>query len=167
MTNKKLYCLIGSCIAFAFAACSNADTDKKYLVEGRAVLDLELLDHSSNKMVLGVVFHPVDGNNLPRILDLRLNYDASALVFESHEIGAAVIDAAKNLSVRNQPDQGKLRIVVMGGNHANAIDAGVLVALTFSRSGSATGLVSFETGHQVAAPANAVRQITYGPAIVF
>jgi len=113
-------------------------------------------------------FAPTDHENLPRIFDVYLEYDPERAELVGHEPGLAAGEAGKEVMVQDDARRGRVRILIMAGAalNANRIGAGSLAQLRFRKKTNQPTELRLDTSVQVAAPAEAMNQMTFGEPLV-
>jgi hypothetical protein len=141
------------------------DTERRYLADAKAVLVLLNASIEESIHQVSLDFRPTDLVNTPRIFNLFVEYDPEQLELADYDPGVAALEADKEVIVQDDPQRGRIRVLVMAGAvlNTNPISSGTLAQLRFRKKTDEPTELRFDTSVQVAAPAEAMDQITFGP----
>jgi len=162
---KKIYFIAILIAAVLFAACSTekakTTTPDVGLTGETAVISLQSADDSN----VNVIFAPTDTKNLPRIMDIYINYDPKVLTFKGHKKGEALADAEKEIYVNSEKIPGVIRITSLSAANVNRVAGGNVVTLEFDKIDDGETVIELDRTKQVFAPADANNQVTFGKAL--
>jgi len=161
---RKLLVIVNLLVALIFVSCQKDNNAADENSNPDPVLSLKEVGDGK----VAVIFNPTNREKLPRIADIYLKYDKSALHFKAHEKGDAIKVADKNLFVKADDSRGVLRITSLSAGNLNKIQGGQIAILTFEKIDDNKDVsVSFDVSKQVFAPAIANDQLTFGDELSF
>jgi len=163
---KKIVVLIFAVLAAVtiFTSCNeegNSSPSSERELKSGEVLSMESL--ADNKISLR--FSPTNNKSLPRIADIYIKFDNSALKLKNYKKGEALEEAEKDLFVKSDDSTGLIRITSLSPANLNRIGEGVIATLEFEKLSEGETVVEFDNERQVFAPAEANNQVTFGKAL--
>jgi len=130
-------------------------------IESGDVLSLELRESGK----VAVKYSPTNAAKLPRIADIYLKYDKTALKLKNFEKGSAIGDADKDLFVKSDETNGLIRVTSLSAANLNRIADGDIAVLEFEKISNSDTTLEFDKNRQVFAPAEANDQVTFGSSL--
>lgn len=131
---------------------TNTPAPPTSVVSDRPKLSVRIREDKTDadKRIADIVFtKPTDAGG-PRVAEIYLKY-SDGLTYLSSIDGPAIDKAGKTLVVQN-PEDGRLRLVIYGADNVNTIDGGILASVIFESDTQNTNTLEILTNRPVFAP---------------
>lgn len=170
-TTKLLLLFMGTWTLVGFPACqpggdssSTSEPAKAEIPTAGATLSLQHAAMAGAVATVDLVYAHAADQPAPRVAEIMIAYDVTALAWEGSEALAAAELADKQLVVQDKG--GVLRIVLFSAENSARLDSGPLVRLHFKRLGEVPTALSFTAHQPVFAPPEANEGVVLGPPLL-
>jgi hypothetical protein len=170
-TTKLLLLFMGTWALVGFPACqsggdasSSSEPAKTELPTAGATLSLRHAAMAGSVATVDLVYAHAADQPTPRVAEIMIAFDVTALAWEGSEALAAAELSDKQVVVQDKG--GVLRIVIFSAENVTSLDSGPLVRLHFRRLGDTPATLSFADHQPTFAPPEANVGVVLGPPLV-